>query len=1565
MKLDDVKCNICAAVPESDIYSYHVYLLSDMDELCDLWLPKTPEGFLRFSDDAKYSFLSLYAKDEQWVIACRQPAFFLDVPMEHSYEMPLSDGLLLNVDTDEITYSILVEKVLPNRMILKNYDFQTDRDVVVGCGPECDIYYNGPFVSKKHAVLSRRGGKWSIRCCDTVYGMYINKQKRSEAELKLGDVIFLMGLKIIVGSTFLAVNSGLGRVEVKGGALSPIPFAYGSRTMAYYEEKVEEGSFYFDRAPRKRRETEQKVITIEGPPMSMSQNKMPLLLRMGSSMVMGGRAALAGNFMTLITSVMFPFLSSKYTDAQRQEYEKQRKAMYTAYLDKKRQEIVEAIDSEHDALNAKYPPLDEVVRLGKTEHLWERRPNDSDFLRLRLGTGEKPLSAAIEYPARHFALETDELEEAMYQLAEADYLVQNVPIVLPLTESFICGFQGQRDKVFSALRSLITQIAVHHSYDEVKMVFLLSPGDLTQMSSLRYLPHVWDDLRTIRFVATNGAEAYTIGEHIKNQLADGFGKKSELNKAINKRPYYIIFALDKKLFDGHEVFKEILQQENNPGASVLAAYEALPKECQKIITLLDNENNTCMTLGVDGGEDEKFRSEEIVLKQFSETMHLLANTSLKKVEKGQEMPKMVTFLEMFRVGRIEQLNPLKRWRENDPTKSLAAPVGVGEDGSVFMLDLHEKRQGPHGLVAGMTGSGKSEFIITYILSMAVNYHPDEVAFVLIDYKGGGLADAFENPRTGIRLPHLAGTITNLDGTSIQRSLMSIESELVRRQKLFSEVSKNLDESSMNIYTYQKLYRAGKVSEPMPHLFIISDEFAELKQQQPEFMDKLISAARIGRSLGVHLILATQKPTGVVNDQIRSNTKFRVCLRVQDRGDSMDMLKRPEAAELTDTGRFYLQVGYNEYFALGQSAWCGADYEPQDAVVVQKDDALEFLDITGQIVATAKPKVKKANSGMKQIGAVVQYLFDLAKKENVDTRKLWLDPLPTCITLDELCTKYDELQPKCAADKDLLQIPLGIIDYPKAQSQFPLVYDLLHSKNLLIVGEKGTGKTTIVQSMLYYLAKTHSPEQVQFYILDYSSRMLKVFDNLPHCGAVLFEDDTDRLSAFFETINQIIAERKKLFYSLNVDNYEAATAIRPMPLILVVVDGFSVLGTSKIGYSHVTNFKEYLKNGTSYGIKYMLTASSMSEINAQIRLEVGDRLALRVKDKHEYVGILNLSVGSIPPALPGRGLCVVEGKALEFQSVSIYGFSEPDSIAQKLKDEMVESAITYSKHSGARRLPITNNDVTYEEFASQFSSERIPLGFSLQTNKSIALPLKQLATMSVYFGKSEGTVPVWSNLLYAAKKNQMDIYIIPRKDKSYFSKERKDAISSDLFDDEVLIHPDVANLSMFWKRLMKEITIRKDVLQEYCTEHNLQTDQEDIVNLSYRHMMDHTVPVMIIIENMADFSSTLDTNTALVYNRIFEVCHKLNIRVIAGYEPEDHQTGEQSIVYNSFNTNGTVMLFGGRFDGQNIVSLPGQTDDKLQFNRCIIRHRGKLHALVMPCGEIAEEDQPDEDESDIF
>ncbi|MBS7365894.1 MAG: type VII secretion protein EssC, partial [Oscillospiraceae bacterium] len=728
---------------------------------------------------------------------------------------------------------------------------------------------------------------------------------------------------------------------------------------------------------------------------------------------------------------------------------------------------------------------------------------------------------------------------------------------------------------------------------------------------------------------------------------------------------------------------------------------------------------------------ETFSLDPVNWAAASESMRILANTDLKIVTQAYSLPKTLTFLEMFGAGRLEHLNPLKRWRDNNPVKSLAAPIGIATDGSTFYLDLHQKFQGPHGLVAGMTGSGKSEFLLTYILSMAVNFHPDEVAFVLIDYKGGGLAGAFDDPAHGVHLPHLIGTITNLDGSTIQRSIMSIQSELLRRQRIFNEVKNITDEGTMDIYKYQRLYRNGAVSEPIPHLFIISDEFAELKQQQPEFMDNLISIARIGRSLGVHLILATQKPSGVVNDQIRSNTKFRVCLKVQDKSDSIDMLQRPEAAELKDTGRFYLQVGYNELFALGQSAWSGADYYPEDEVVVQLDDSVQFIDAVGSGLLEAKPKTTRGASCGTQLVSAVKMLSDIAEENGIKCRPLWQPALPKKIELEKISTeKYNKQNAVVCAD-------LGLLDDPSNQKQFTLNFDFSHCRNLLIVGDQGSGKTTLIQSILYSLTSDYSPEELNYYILDYSSRMFKVFSNLPHCGGVFFEEDTSRLESLFKLISSIVTERKRLFTALEVDSFDAACAVQKLPLILVVIDNYSAFASTKLGEALSGMLYTCVKNYTNYGIKFVVSCNRLNEMPMRTKQEFVDRICLHVKDKYDFGDVLGCKVQYVPGETPGRGLYEYEGLPLEFQAAMFKPEEDSARRIKLLKMFADNIANAYVGSSSALRLPTLSETQTYEEFSQQFDEARFPLGYSLKDAKPVALPFRQFSSMSLYFGNPAG------------------------------------------------------------------------------------------------------------------------------------------------------------------------------------------------------------------------------------
>ncbi len=1545
---------------ENMLYSFHLTLFSEANEMFELWLPKITEGFFKFSENVEHRFLNISAKDGQWIASCQKPAFFMEVPLSSSYETAVFDGELLKINFEERIYLLFVEKILPERLAFHNYSILSDVEITIGGHPENDIYYRGPYVSRNHAIITYYKGRWMIRCLDRVYGLCVNRIMKTDTELRVGDVVYIMGLKIIIGQSFLAINNGLGTVTVSQRILQETSLSHEGYSHYYGHDSLEKSTQYFNRNPRKRIEVVEKVITVEGPPVSMSNNQIPLMLRMGGSMVTGGISALAGNFITLISSVLFPFLSSKYTENQRQEYERLRVSKYTEYLEKKQIEITNAIRDERRILNLKYPIVNNAIEPNEIRvHLWERRPVDNDFMRIRLGTGIRPLSVQIDYPQRRFELESDVLEDKMYQLVEKPYHVDNAPIVLPLLDTYICGILGQRKQVIEYVTQMILQVALFHSYDEVKMVFLLDKVDLEQLDDVRYIPHVWDDQRTFRFIATNEAEAYAVGEYIKEQVIEDINGDKELNHILKKRPYYLIFALEKKIFDSHEVLKDIMRLDYNCGISVITAFDELPKETQKIITLTSTGENVCTTMGVDGGDDERFELDFVPQKKISEAFHKIANISLKKITQEQAMPKVITFLEMFKTGRIEQLNSIKRWQENNPVKSLATPVGVGEDGMDFVLDLHEKRQGPHGLVAGMTGSGKSEFIITYILSMAVNYHPNEVAFVLIDYKGGGLAGAFENPQAGIRLPHLVGTITNLDGASIQRSLMSIESELVRRQRIFNEVKDIVNEGTMDIYAYQKLYRAGTVSEPMPHLFIVSDEFAELKQQQPEFMEKLISAARIGRSLGVHLILATQKPSGVVNDQIRSNTKFRVCLRVQERSDSMDMLKRPEAAELTDTGRFYLQVGYNEYFALGQSAWCGAPYTQQDTVSIQRDDVIEFLDTIGHVIIKAKPAKKKIDTGEKQIVAIVKYLSDLAKMHGIQSRQLWQPELPKTLDLIQL-NKENRIQ-----ENNSMSVCLGLLDDPENQKQFPMKIDFATCSNILIAGESGSGKTVVIQNILYILANQLSPKEFNFYVLDYSSRMMKLFKSLPHCGAILQEEDAGTLDEFFKLINSLVTERKQLFSELEVDNFEMARTQRDIPLILVVIDNITGLSLTKKGEAHNYLLQSYLKNSAIYGIKYIVSCSNLREISSRVRQEFGERISLHLRDKFDYSEMVGCKTSYYPPEIPGRGLYKFEERVHEFQSAILFGGMDDKTRIQQIKQNVAELCKKYNVKCQAQGLAVVQQDAEYKEFAAQFKQYRIPLGYSTNTGKPIALPLKQFSVLGLYFGNPQGKTPILRNFLYAAEQENMEVWIIKRLKDSVFDEEACGGICKSELSDADYLSCSTGDLRLLQNALISVTTQRKDILDNYYAERGIKFEPDNINEDTFSVLQESTKPILVLIESVADFCAGLNDLSMSSYCQLFSRMHKYNVYVLGCFEPDISTELSKKAIFSIFSEN-DMIFFGGQINRQFIYSIsnaPG-AEKVLPYNVALMKYRQKAYPLIMPCGKI-EQIKVDEDLENIF
>ena len=1548
---------------ENTIGPRRVVLISEEGRISAILLPRHVEGRHSFNNKTERqpvyendTFLFIEAQQGQWIINCLKGSYLLDSNGQPKQQLKLTYQEIIEVFYGNKRYILFAENDNTDNNRFSSYTVEDGATILIGRNSECDICYHSNLISREHASLTRTNSTWTVRDEDSVNGVFLNNNKITESVAYAGDVIYMMGFRIILGLGFISLNGNASNMTVSPIKLHRATYDLLNRFRRLESPEEETDNDYFNRSPRKKTIVTTKEIDIEAPPMSARSKGIPTLLRMGSSMLTGGTAALAGNYSMLLSSVLFPFLTQRYTDKEKQEYEENRNIKYTKYLEDKAREIEEEKFREAYELNKKAPATDIILDYStqRTEHLWERTVDDDDFLVIKVGNGSLPLLSEIKYPTSRFSLDEDDLEDKMYQLAKKPVILNDVPITIDLKKQKVVGITGNTVGTMNLVLQMAIQTVMLHSYDEVKILFLLGEEQSDQIELLRYVPHVWSDSRDMRFIATNSQEAYQIGDHIKKKL-EIF--EEETRKTENFSVHYVVFALSRRMFDSVEILKSVLEEPSKYPVSILTVYDEVPKECTALINMTSEFQGRVSFLREPLTEDAEIHLDSFDEQKAQKSIRTLSSKSLRALTQSYTLPKSYTFLEMFSAGRTEHLNILQRWENNNPSLSLAAPVGVSTDGDQLILDLHQKYHGPHGLVAGTTGSGKSEFLITYILSLAVNFHPDEVAFVLIDYKGGGLTGAFDDPNRGIHLPHLIGTITNLDGATIQRSLISIESEVKRRQRVFSEAISKTSEGTIDIYSYQRLYRNGILTEPMPHLFIICDEFAELKQQRPEFLDQLVSISRIGRSLGIHLILATQRPTGIVNDQIRSNTKFRVCLKVQDKSDSSDILNRPEAAELKEPGRFYLQVGNNEQFSLGQSGWSGAQYYPQDTIETKKDDSVQFVDNTGQNLIVVSPETNRTASDKSQMIAVVEAIIKAANDIGYNSKMLWNPPLPDVIDAEQQEAVENQIT---AAEH--ITVTLGLVDDPEYQDQFPFVYDFTDSQNLLIVGEQATGKSVLLHTILRSIVNRYTPEQFQFYVLDYSTRLFRLYKDLPHCGNILQEEDSPSLETFFRMIQKIISERKRLFSDLELDDYESVNRVHPIPLIMLMIDGYSGLSASKEGDSISYRLRSYISGCSKYGIKLVIAARSLNEIPSQMKGEMGDRIAFRLHDKYEYREVLEVNTESVPADKPGRGMCSIEGRGLEFQAL-MYD-TEKDEVERidAIRTNVDLIAKRYKDSSAAIRLPVADTKAEYRDFSFQFKQGRIPLGFVYESKKAISLPLKQFTAINVYFGNPQGIVPVSENLLFALKREKGTIYIVKKTESCFSAYERKSSSEdSDADDLRVLSETEFSEEAV---SLAKEIKRRKELANDFCTRRGIDPEADESVKKWAAELANNTKPMFIFFEDFREFLEGLDLSHKVIFNSIVRGSDHLNVYYVGCFYPTEDD--ESDSVMTGIKSDCPTLLFGGRLDRQDICELPETliSSDMTEYNVCLMQYHYGFHTVIMPCGEIATE-EIDEDELDIF
>jgi DNA segregation ATPase FtsK/SpoIIIE-like protein len=754
--------------------------------------------------------------------------------------------------------------------------------------------------------------------------------------------------------------------------------------------------------------------------------------------------------------------------------------------------------------------------------------------------------------------------------------------------------------------------------------------------------------------------------------------------------------------EGEAALSLILQNGRELGASIIFLVpdrSLVPGGCNSVVEL--KRSNTSQDLAFlyaeTGLNSRRYVGQADVINDVDRLQQFTAALAHWRVRQsyGADIPGSVDLLQMFGSETISALELERRWQESmDPERADWPKMPIGMLPGREPRDLHffADADGVHGMIAGSTGSGKSELLMTFILSLAIRYDPSVVNFVLIDYKGGAAFDPFVN------LPHKVDLVTNLGESGVARMFAAITAELNRRQEI------NQRTNMKDIVRYRREGLHQRHDDNYPHLFIVIDEFAEMISNNKEYQAQLDSITRLGRALGVSLILAAQRPKGVT-DQMQANIKFRICLRVETPDESRELLQRPDASYLPSIpGRGYLKVG-SESLENIQIAYTGApyndygDYDPlehyEGVPIIWEDDLDSEVE-----VAT--------------FDVMVQRMAKLARERHGDQpkwRKPWPNPLPEKLYLNhgdniefEYLSRSDREfldasnrlpRPMLCSDVDgwldgsvtnwqnfddhgwdvyATKAIIGLIDVP-FQARLQLLKVELWRAHHVIFGAAGWGKSVCLRTLVAALTATHSPADLHLYFMDFGNLMLRVFEPLPHTGAYIRSIEQERVERLLRLLDQIVEERKEILSRANAENLYAynsdvvrardvgATSIMmdTLPSILVIIDNFAEFRDSY--EDQIGLLTSLLRDGLSVGVHFVITAEQISVVSKQYNL-LPERITLKLSDESEYANVVGRGAPPIED-IPGRGYRRVERDPLEIQ------VAQPVYVSDVERDQQID------------------------------------------------------------------------------------------------------------------------------------------------------------------------------------------------------------------------------------------------------------------------------------------------------
>ncbi|WP_194891702.1 FtsK/SpoIIIE domain-containing protein [Catenulispora pinisilvae] len=907
------------------------------------------------------------------------------------------------------------------------------------------------------------------------------------------------------------------------------------------------------------------------------------------------------------------------------EYEQQM-ASFVAELDRARREDQwlrrEAMPDPASVL---------LTATGPRRRLWERRFDDPDTLLLRVGLIDTVSSVTVS------GVEPGDLDPAQTT-------VYSVPAAIPVAESGVVGIAGYRQPALGLLRWLLSQAVVHHSPRDLGVVILSMQPDAEQAWSwAQWLPHTAprDGQDVVAMVGTDP-------ETVSRRVAWLIGEIDRRRAEAESRDAWSSAAPEANILvvlDGTRVLRrtpgmpKVLSEGPRYGIYTLCLDEderLLPEECKTVA--LWSPSGTRVTL-MGGGLDVlgEVLAEQVTVQWAERLARALAPVrDVSRDDAGSGLPTSARLLTLLGMENPDSAD-IRRWWDRDG-RTTESPLGYSADG-VFTIDI--RRDGPHALVAGTTGAGKSELLQTWVAGLAVVNRPDSLNFVLIDYKGGS---AFLDCA---RLPHTVGMVSDLDAHLTRRALDSLAAELKRREEILFEAA------AKDIETYWDAKRLRPELAPLPRLMLIIDEFAALFAELPEFIVGLVDIARRGRSLGVHLVLATQRPAGVVSGDIRANTNLRIALRVTSAEESMDVVESRDSALISKStpGRCNVRSGAAALTAV-QAARVGGRRPSAD---VSARPAPAFAEISWNGLGRPEPKPAAAvGPDDDNLATDLGVLVDAIRAANQDLgyapqRSPWLEPLPPITTLAELPPV------RARDDRDVPPVGYGMLDLPAQQARGPLALDIVRGGHLAIVGAPRSGRSTVLRTIAGALAAQISSNDVHLYAVDGGANALLPLVALPHCGAVVTRDQPERVDRLLTRLLAEVARRQQLLAAQGASSLaeQRAMARSPeerLPWMVLMIDrwegfiaAFEQYDMGRLVDSALRLFRE----GAAVGVRIVITGDR-SLLSGQVSTVFEDRLLLRLTDVSDY-GMAGIPPREVPGSLgDGRILVPTADGVLEAQ-----------------------------------------------------------------------------------------------------------------------------------------------------------------------------------------------------------------------------------------------------------------------------------------------------------------------------